>query len=108
RVPKQLPAGNLFVIAPADSCDLWEVGEKIQNPIVTKQDKDSPLMAHVRLDNVLMPEARKLTVSGKVQVLVAALNGEPLFCAIERPEGTVPVLTVSLDLGDPPWRTAFA
>ncbi len=67
-------------------------------------------MAHVRLDNVLMPEARKLTftpAAGKPQVLAATVTGETLFALIERPEGKVVVLTVNLDLGELPFRTAF-
>src|SRR5262245_57185832 len=42
-VPAKLPPGQLLVIEPTGSCDLWTVGEAIQNPIVTKQDRDSPL-----------------------------------------------------------------
>jgi hypothetical protein len=108
--PKKLSAGPAFVIEPAGSCDLWEVGDKLLNPLVAKQDRDSPLMAHIRLDNVLMPEARKLTfteAAGTPQVLAAALTGEPLLAVLERPEGKVLVLTVNLDRGDLPLRTAF-
>jgi hypothetical protein len=107
KVPAKLPPGPVLIIDPAGSCDLWQVGDKLQNPLVAKEDTDSPLMAHVRLKNVLMPEARKLTFQGKPQILVTALTGDPLFCAIERPEGKVLVLTVNLDLGDLPLRTAF-
>jgi hypothetical protein len=110
RVPDVLPPGPAFVIDPANDCDLWQVGEPLQNPLVAKQDKDSPLMAHVRLDNVLLPEARKLqfkAAAGTPQVFVGALTGEPLFCALERPEGKVLLLTVNLDKGDLPLRTAF-
>jgi hypothetical protein len=64
-------------------------------------------MMHVKLDNVLMPEARKLTFQAKAQVLAAGVGGEPLYAAIERPEGKVVVLTVNLDQGDLPLRTAF-
>jgi hypothetical protein len=67
-------------------------------------------MAHVRLDNVLMPESHKLTftpAAGNPQVLARAVSGDPLFALIERPEGKVVVLTVNLDLGDLPFRTAF-
>lgn len=108
-VPAKLPAGNVLVIDPTGGCDLWQLGDKLQNPIVTKQDKDSPLMAHVRLDNVLMPEAHKLTFipPDSFQVLVSALGGEPLFAALDRPEGKVAVLTVNLDEGDLPLRTVF-
>jgi hypothetical protein len=109
-VPAKLPAGRVFVVDPAGDCDLWKIGDKLQNPIVTQMDKESPLMAHVRLDSVLMPEARKLTftpAAGKPQVLAGAVSGDPLFALIQRPEGPVVVLTVNLDLGDLPFRTAF-
>src|SRR6185369_3356593 len=99
-----------LVIDPETDCELWTVGEKLQNPIVTQQDKDSPLMAHVRLDNVLLPEAHKVTLTkaaGSAQVLAGAVTGDPLFVLIPRAEGPVVVLTVNLDLGDLPFRTAF-
>lgn len=106
-IPEKLPPGPVMVIEPTGPCDLWQVGEKLQNPIITQQDKDSPLMAHVRLDNVLMPEARKLNLSAKAKVLAASVNGDPVYLAIERPEGKVLVLTVDLDKGDLPLQTAF-
>src|SRR5262249_30995066 len=37
--PEKLPAGSVFVIDPANSCDLYAVGEQLENAIVTKQDK---------------------------------------------------------------------
>ena len=63
-------------------------------------------MAHVRLDNVLMPEARKLTwapPAGKPLVLAGAVTGDPLFALIDRPEGQVAVLTVNLDNANDEW-----
>ena len=57
-VPESLPSGRIMVIEPERSSPLWTAGEKLPNPIVSKQDRDSPLMMHVRLDNILMPEAR--------------------------------------------------
>lgn len=107
KVPAKLPPGPLFVVDPGGACDLWDLGEPLQNPIVTKQDKDSPLLAHVRLDNVSMPEARRLTPKGPVQILAASLTGEPLLAAFDRPEGKVVVLTVDLDKSDLPLQTAF-
>ena len=107
-VPDRLPPGPVLVIEPTTSTDLWTIGEVQQNPIVTKQDKDSPLMAHVRLDNVLMPEARQLKLNApKVQVLATSLTNDPLYAAIDRPEGKVLVLTVNLEKGDLPLQTAF-
>ena len=110
QTPGKLPPGNVLVVDPANDCDLWKIGDKLQSPIVTQQDKDSPLMAHVRLDNVLMPEARKLSFTapaGTPHPLAVAVSGDPLFVLIDRPEGKVAVLTVNLDLGDLPFRTAF-
>ena len=107
-VPEKLPPGPILVIEPTTSTDLWTVGEVQQNPIVTKQAKDSPLMAHVKLENVLMPEARQLKLGeGKVQVLASSLTNDPLYAAIDRPEGKVLVLTVNLEKGDLPLQTAF-
>lgn len=105
--PEKLPAGPVLVIQPSQSSELWEVGETLQNPIVTQQDKDSPLMANVRLDNVLMPEAKKLKPKGSPKILAAAVSGDPLYLAFDRPEGKVLVLTVDLDKGDLPLQTAF-
>ena len=108
-VPEKIPAGQVFVIDPANTSDLYTLGDPIANPIVTKQDKDSPLMAHVRLDNVLMPEARALTPTrpDETKVLAEAVTKEPIFFAVNRPEGRVLVLTVNLEKGDLPLRTAF-
>jgi hypothetical protein len=110
ETPAKLPAGSVLVVDPTGSCDLWKIGEVLQNPIVTQQDRESPLMGHVRLDNVLFPEAHKLTftpAAGKPQILASAVTGDPMFALIERPEGKVAVLTVNLDKGDLPFRTAF-
>ena len=107
QVLAKMPAGSILVVHPASACDLWDLGEPLQNPIVTKQEKDSPLLAHVRLENVSMPEARRITPKAPVQVLAASLSGEPLICAFDRPEGKVVVLTVNLDKSDLPLQTAF-
>ncbi len=42
-------------------------------------------MAHVQLDNIVMPEARKLKFKGSVQVLAAALSGDPLYVGYRSP-----------------------
>lgn len=106
-VPEKLPPGKLLLVDPRDSCDQWTVGEALENPIVTKQDANSPLMQHVRLDNVLLPKARQLKPAEGAQILVSAVNGEPLYFAFERPGQKVLALTVDLDEGDLTLRTAF-
>lgn len=111
HVPDKLPNGSLLVIDPRGSCDLWQLGDPVQNPIVSQQDKDysSSLLGHVRLDNVLMPEARQLKFLSNegVKVLAKSLAGDPLVAIIERPGQKVLLLTVNLDEGDLPLRTAF-
>src|SRR5207244_2636705 len=107
QVPATMPPGNSLVIDPHASTDLWKLGEKIENPIVTKQDSDSPLMRHVRLDNVLLPEAKQITPIEGAKPLVMALSGDPLYFTIEQPDRKVLVLAVNLDQGDLTFRTAF-
>lgn len=106
-VPTVLPSGNVFIVDPAGSCESWELGNVLENPIVTEQDKDSPLMTHVRLDNVLMPEAKQLKFKKPPHVLAGALSGEAVYAEVKRTEGKCLVLTVNLDRGDLAFRTAF-
>jgi hypothetical protein len=109
KVPATLPQGPVFVVDPAGPCDLWDLGEPVRDPIVAKVEKDSPLLAHVKLENVSMPEARRLAPKGGVpaQVLAASVSGEPLLAVFDRPGGKVVVLTVDLDKSDLPLQTAF-
>jgi hypothetical protein len=111
RVPDKLPQGDILVIEPERSTELWELGAAIHNPVVAKQDRDSPLLLNIRLDNVLMPEARKLTLRRKAHVLAESAAGDPLYAVLERSsgagEGKVVVLTVNLDKSDLPLQTAF-
>ena len=108
ELPEKLPPNDLFVVDPVASCDLWELGELLRDPIVTDQDKDSPLMKHVRLDNVLMPEAHKITIKGKSRTLAGALSKDPVYAEIQRESGgKCLVLTVNLEKSDLAFRTAF-
>jgi von Willebrand factor type A domain/Aerotolerance regulator N-terminal len=113
QVPDVLPAGHVLVIEPDRSGPLWDLGEPLHNPIVAKQDKDSPLMRHIRLDNVVVPEARKLTLKRPAQILAESAQGDPLYALVDRPEGSasghgkVVVLTVDLEKSDLPLQTAF-
>jgi hypothetical protein len=106
-VPEKLPAGNVFVVDPAGSCDAWKLGELLENPIITEQDKESPLMTHVRLDNVVMPEAKRLEFVTPPHVLAGALADGIVYAEVKRPAGKCLVLTVNLDQGDLAFRTAF-
>lgn len=107
QTPSTIPPGRVMVINPLGSCDLWNLGAQIDVPLVATQDSNSPLMTHVRLENVSMTEAMLLNLSAPHQTLAAALQDEPLYVSIERPTGRVLVLTANLEQGDLPLRTAF-
>lgn len=107
KVPEQLPPGKLLVINPRNNCDQWTVGEPIETPLVSTIDDSSPVTQHVRLTNVLFPDARSLTFTGESETLIKTPLDEPLLSYIRRPGGDVLVLNVDLDLGDLPLRIAF-
>ena len=107
KVPAKLPPGKLLIINPRNDCDLWTVGEPIETPLVSTVDEASPVTQHVRLTNVLFPDARTLTFTGENETLIKTPLEEPLLSFIRRPEGDVLVLNVDLDLGDLPLRIAF-
>lgn len=106
-VPETVPAGSVMVIEPTNETDLWDIGETLQQPIAVDADSEHPLLAHVRLANVLMPEAREITPTREAHELVSSASEDPLYLSIPRPEGDVLVLTVNIDKGDLPLRTAF-
>ncbi len=107
NVPQVLPAGNVFVVDPIGSCDQWIQGEPMENPIITEQDKTSPLMNHIRLDNVMMPEAKQLQFTNPPHSLAKTLSGEFVYAEVKRTNGKCLVLSVNLDRSDLAFRTAF-
>lgn len=107
NVPPILPPGNVFVVDPIGSCDQWEQGEPMENPIITEQDKTSPLMNHIRLDNVMMPEAKQLKFTTPPHSLAKTLSGEFVYAQVKRSNGKCLVLSVNLDRSDLAFRTAF-
>lgn len=107
QVPPVLPGGPVLAIDPIGDCDAWTVGPVIENPIITEQDKLSPLMTHIRLDNVVIPEARRLQFAAKPKPLATTLDGEPVYAEVPRTNGKCLVLSVNLDRSDLAFRTAF-
>ncbi len=106
-VPEKLPSGQVLVVDPESNSDAWTLGDVIENPIITEQDQDSPLMTHIRLDNVLLPEARRIDFSESSKTLVATVTGESVYSVLHRPAGTCLVLSVNLERSDLAFRTAF-
>jgi hypothetical protein len=107
EVPATLPQGQVFIVDPVGNCDLWEQEAPVNDLLVTEQDQASPLMTHVRLDNVLIAESRQLRFHAEPHVLAKTLSGEVIYAAIDRPSGKCLVLTVNLDRSDLAFRTVF-
>jgi hypothetical protein len=107
-VPEKLLPRDILVIDPDGPSEAWQLGDLLENPIITQQDAASPLMTHLKLDNVTMPKARRLTFTDQPHILAGAVSGEPVYASFQR---TSPlkglVLPVSLDEGDLTFRTAF-
>ena len=76
-------------------------------PIVAKQAADSPLMAHIRLQNVILPGAKELKFKGNAIPLLESPTETALYARLPRASGDVLVLSVSLADGDLPLRIAF-
>ncbi len=135
HIPEVIPSGNVLIIDPRNGCDLFELGEPIESPLIGQTDKDSPLMRFVHLNNVLLPGARKIIPresEGRPHVLAETPEGEPVYVQWEEkgsrehrdetPEspkneaslgdpdlqpGKTLVLSAELKRGDLALRTAF-
>ncbi|QDT02597.1 hypothetical protein K227x_09750 [Rubripirellula lacrimiformis] len=110
-VPGQMPPCPALFIATADGpASAWKLGDSIATPLVAKQDKNSPLLRHVQLQNVLLAGGRDIDVDesfGQPTTLLETADGSRVLVSVERPEGRVIVLTANLDDSDLPLRIAF-
>ena len=106
-VPKVLPPGDVFVVDPIEDCDQWTIGDTIENPIVTEIDTKADLMTHVRLDNVVLPEARSIEFKNKPKIFAGTISKEAVYAQIQRTDGKCLLLSVDLDKSDLAFRTTF-
>jgi len=111
KVPNRLPDGPVLVVNPRGSCDLWQLGDALEDPTVAGQDEGAPLLTDVRLQNVLLPEARRLELTEKTRASARAVawtaDGTPLAFRVERPAGRVLVLCGDLQRSNLRLSTAF-
>ena len=106
-VPRTLPPGDIFVVDPIEDCDQWTIGDTIENPIVTEIDTKADLMTHVRLDNVVLPEARKIEFRNEPKIFAGTISKEAVYAQLQRVGGKCLVLSVDLDKSDLAFRTTF-
>jgi hypothetical protein len=106
-VPAVLPSQPLLVIDPAVSSDHWTIGAPLENPLAVEWDEQSPLMTFVRLDQVVMPAAQRLTFAAPVHVLAETPEGDPLYVQWTRSSVPGLLLNVNLEQSDLAFRTTF-
>jgi hypothetical protein len=107
EIPIVLPKGRVLVLDPQNSTDYWTVGENLDQPLVARVEKDSPLTQHIRLDNVLFPGAKQLTFAKPIEALIRDPLDSPMLAKLKRPSGDLWILTCNLDQSDLPLRIAF-
>ena len=107
-IPTELPPNPLLIIDPDNDCNLFKLDGNIDNPLVTAQNKESPLMTHVRLDNVTFPNTKKISfLTEPVQSLASSVDGDSLFSVAQNGNSRVVVLGVNLEESDLAFRTVF-
>ncbi|MCU0718859.1 MAG: VWA domain-containing protein [Pirellula sp.] len=107
-IPTELPPNPLLIIDPDNDCNLFKLDGNIDNPLVTEQNKESPLMTHVRLDNVTFPNTKKISfLTETVQSLASSVDGDSLFSVAQNGNSRVVVLGVNLEESDLAFRTVF-
>lgn len=107
-IPDPLPSNPLFIIDPDTNSSLFSIDGLIDSPLVTEQDKDSPLMTHVRLDNVMFPNTKKLTfLTQTAKTVASCVGGESLFATLAHGDKKTVVLGVNLEQSDLAFRTVF-
>ncbi len=107
-IPDPLPPNPLFIIDPDSNSSLFRVDGLIDSPLVTDQDKNSPLMTHVRLDNVTFPNTKKLTfLTDTAKPIASSVGGEAIFTTLLHGDKKAIVLGVNLEESDLAFRTVF-
>jgi hypothetical protein len=107
-IPDPLPPNPLFIIDPESNSSLFRVDGLIDSPLVTDQDKNSPLMTHVRLDNVTFPNTKKLTfLTDTAKPIASSVGGEAIFTTLLHGDKKAIVLGVNLEESDLAFRTVF-
>ncbi|MDR2116877.1 MAG: BatA and WFA domain-containing protein [Planctomycetaceae bacterium] len=103
-VPATIPAGKVLILDPRNSCDLFEVGEEIEVPMIAGEDSASPFLKFVHLTNLMITGSRKLTfLNRNTEILAETPETFPIYAYCDN----ILVLTADLTRSDLALRTAF-
>jgi hypothetical protein len=109
KTPEKLPLGPVLAFSPG-TCDLWQLGEAVGDPMVTRTDDNSPIVAGIRLFDAYVPEARQLQIAESVRTVARPIlwaGTAPLGYAIDRPQGRVVVIAGNLATSNLGMQAAF-
>lgn len=116
RIPPAAADGRILeapmlVFDPGAACELWTMGDAVQQETIADQDDDLALLADVRLEGVRVSSPHRIVPTEKPQSTARPLawtaGGVPVGYAIDRPGGRVLVISGMLEGSDLPLRTAF-
>ncbi|MBN1639849.1 MAG: VWA domain-containing protein [Anaerolineae bacterium] len=105
-----LPASNLFYIAPPQSTPHFSVTGRVASPVPRIVNAADPLVTHVRVEQVSIMEAARVSVPLWARMVLAGDVGEervPLLFLGEHDGQRIAVLAFDLRRSDLPLQIAF-
>ncbi|MCB0116824.1 MAG: VWA domain-containing protein, partial [Caldilineaceae bacterium] len=108
-VTMPLPAGNLLIVGPVRSSELFSVTGELDQPDPLAVDRSDPLLANVNLGEISILRSASIVTPAWARPLVvdAADSTSPLLFAGELGDRRVAVLTFDLRRSDLPLQVAF-
>ncbi|MEZ4640072.1 MAG: VWA domain-containing protein [Caldilineaceae bacterium] len=108
-VTMPLPAGNLLIVGPVRSSELFSVTGELDLPDPLAVDRSDPLLANVNLGEISILRSASIVTPAWARPLVvdAADSTSPLLFAGELGDRRVAVLTFDLRRSDLPLQVAF-
>lgn len=119
-VPDEIPNGPVLFVGPKSNgpvvkldnaeAPAWEVGSELESALIAKQADESPLLRHVKMQNVLVMGARDIRVVDNWQPTTSLLEtaeAASVLVSVERERGRILILSSELDSSDLPLRIAF-
>lgn len=105
-LPEAWPDGNLLVINPPHSTDLFAVTGVFSDTVLLRTAVDDPLLRYVDLGGLHVARARAVEPFGGARILAEAAGG-PLLLAGETGGRRVAIFTFDLHDSDLPLQIAF-
>lgn len=86
RPPKTLPKGKVVLVAPTESCNLFDLGEPVGETYADGDVLDASITRYVRLDGVPLYGVRELTLAKGATAKIFARAPEAPIALVASPE----------------------